>query len=195
MSVAVSPRPAVIGTAVWLAAATAVGATGALASLRTGPQVVALVLTISAVLVSTRVAAVRESVDALSLRALLAPHVARFIGIVFLLMGARAELSTLFAERAGWGDIAAAAGALLLILIGSATAARRRMLLLWNAFGVLDLLVAVGTAAIVVQRGDAPGMQPLARLPLILVPIFAVPLLFAAHVAIFRRLRDTRDAR
>ena len=69
------------------------------------------------------------------------------------------------------------------------------MLLLWNAFGVLDLLVAVGTAAIVVQRGDAPGMQPLARLPLILVPIFAVPLLFAAHVAIFRRLRDTRDAR
>src|SRR5437762_368030 len=57
-----------------------------------------------------------------------------------------------------------------------------------NVFGMIDLIVAVTTAGFVVARGDVPGMEPLLRLPLVLVPIFAVPLLFATHIALFRRL-------
>ena len=195
MSTMASPRPAVVGALVWLALATAVGATGAIGALRAGPQLVALTLTVVAVFVSSRVAVVRRSVDAVPMRALVGIHAARFIGIAFLILGARGQLSPLFAERAGWGDTVTAAIAVVLALVGIANrgAVGRRVLLAWNAFGTLDLMVAVGTAALVIGRGDVPGMEPLLTLPLVLVPIFAVPLLFATHVAIFRRLLATRS--
>ena len=188
MSATVSPRPALYGTLVWLAGATAIGLTGVLGTQRFGPPLLALALTIAAVFVSSRVAVVRESVDSLPLQALVGIHAVRFIGIVFLILGARGELSPLFAERAGWGDVTTAAIAVVLVLIGLAKVPRS-VLLAWNTLGMLDLLVAVGTATFLVARGDVPGVQPLLSLPLILVPIFAVPLLFATHVALFRRLR------
>ena len=188
MSATVSPRPALYGTLVWLAGATAIGLTGVLGTQRFGPPLLALALTIAAVFVSSRVAVVRESVDSLPLQALVGIHAVRFIGIVFLILGARGELSPLFAERAGWGDVTTAAIAIVLVLIGLGKVPRG-VLFAWNVFGMLDLLVAVGTATFLVARGDIPGVQPLLSLPLILVPIFAVPLLFATHVALFRRLR------
>ena len=188
MSATVSARPALYGTLVWLAGATAIGLTGVLGTTRFGPPLLALALTIAAVFISSRVAVVRESVDALPLQTLVGIHAVRFIGIVFLILGARGDLSQLFAERAGWGDVTAAAIATVLLLIGLSKVPRG-VLLAWNAFGMLDLLVAVGTATFLVVRGDIPGVQPLLSLPLILVPIFAVPLLFATHVALFRRLR------
>lgn len=189
MSATVSPRPALYGTLVWLAGATVIGLTGVLGALRFGPQLLALALTFAAVFVSSRVAVVRESVDALPLQALIGIHATRFVGVVFLMLGARGEISPLFAERAGWGDITTATLAVGLLLIGLATRIPRGALLAWNVFGMLDLVVAVVTATFVVVRGDVPGMEPLLRLPLILVPIFAVPFLFAVHVALFRRLR------
>ena len=54
MSATVSTRPAVVGTLVWLVAATALGATGALATVRTGPLALGLLLTAIAIGVSTR---------------------------------------------------------------------------------------------------------------------------------------------
>jgi hypothetical protein len=193
MSAAVSARPAIYGTIIWLAVATAVGLTGVLGLVRVGPQLVALTLTVVAIYVSSRVAVVRESVDALPLQALIGIHAVRFIGIAFLMLAARGELSPIFAERAGWGDVAAATIAVVLLLIGLVTTVPRGVLLAWNVFGILDLLVAVGTAGFVVARGDVPGMRPLLSLPLILVPIFLVPLLFATHVALFRRLRAPKQ--
>ena len=191
MSSMASPRPAVVGALVWLALATAVGATGVMGALRAGPQLVALTLSIAAVLISSRVAVIRRSVDAIPMRTLVGIHATRFIGIAFLILGARGLLSPLFAERAGWGDTVTAAIAVVLLIggIANAGAVGRRVLLVWNAFGLLDLIVAVGTAALVIGRGDLPGMAPLLTLPLVLVPIFAVPVLMATHVAIFRRLR------
>jgi hypothetical protein len=188
MSTSVSTRPAIVGTLVWLALATALGATGVLGTLRLGPQMVALTLTIAAVFVSSRVEVVRRSVDAIPLQTLVGIHAVRFIGIAFLLLAARGTLSPLFAERAGWGDIIAAAIAVVFSIIGL-TRIPRRVLAAWNIFGTLDLIVAVGTVTLVVLRGDVPGVQPLLGLPLILVPIFGVPVLFATHVALFRRLR------
>jgi len=188
MSASISARPAVVGTFVWLAVATAVGFTGVIGAVPMGPQLIALTLTVVAVFVSSRVAAVRRSVDALPIQALVGVHIARFVGIAFLVLGARGELSPLFAERAGWGDITTAAIAGVLLLIGLARTIPPRVLIAWNVFGMIDLIVAVTTAAFVVVRGDVPGMEPLLRLPLVLVPIFAVPLLFATHIALFRRL-------
>jgi hypothetical protein len=188
MAASISARPAVVGTFVWLAVATAVGFTGVITAVPMGPQLIALTLTVVAVIVSSRVAVVRESVDALPIQALVGMHVTRFVGIAFLVLGARGELSPLFAERAGWGDITTATIAGALLLIGLARTVSPRVLIAWNVFGMIDLIVAVSTAAFVAVRGDVPGVEPLLRLPFVLVPIFAVPLLFATHIALFRRL-------
>jgi len=189
-----SPRPVVLGAFVWLLAVTALGATGIVAGLRPpGPQIIILALTGAALFVSLRVDSVRQAIDAMPLRGLVAIHIARFVGVVFLVLGARGEMSALFAERAGWGDTITAAGAVLLALVGfNASAPKRWLFLAWNAFGMLDLIVAVGTATLVTLRGDVPGMELIVRLPLLLVPMFAVPLLLASHVALFRRAGELR---
>ena len=189
MSAAVTTRPAIVGALVWLVAATVVGATGALAALRAEPLILGVLLTVVAVVVTSRVPSMRQAVDAIPVRALVGIHALRFIGIVFLALAARGELSAQFGQRAGWGDIAVASMAVVLALIGPGSGgARRGALLTWNTLGMLDLLAAVGTAALVIGRGDSPGMEPLLRLPLLLVPVFAVPVLLATHVALFRRL-------
>jgi len=189
MSAAVTTRPAIIGAAVWLAAATVVGTTGALAALRAAPLVLGVLLTVVAVVVTSRVPSMRQAIDAIPVRALVGVHAVRFIGIVFLALAVRGQLSQEFGQRAGWGDIVVAALAVALALIGpGAGSVRRWVFLTWNTLGMFDLLAAVGTAALVIGRGDSPGMDPLLRLPLLLVPIFAVPVLLATHVALFRRL-------
>ena len=190
----VSSRPVLFASLLWFAAAVLLGVTGVFAALKPpAPQVLVLVLTIVAIAVSTSVPRVRDWVDSLSLRALVSIHLVRFVGISFLILGARGLISPVFAERAGWGDITAAIGAGLLMLSGSPRSATHRWVYVaWNTFGVLDLIVAVGTATLVVLRASVPGMEPLTRLPLIIVPVLAVPFLFADHVAIYRRLLSNR---
>jgi hypothetical protein len=183
-------RAPLVGGLVWLAAAVTIGATGLLARLPPpGPQVVILALTITAVVVSTRNRAVRTWVDSVPLRWLVGVHGVRVIGVVFLLLAGAGILSPLFAARAGWGDIATAVGALVLIATGVPRSPLHRWAYLgWNAFGLLDLAVAVGTATVVVLRQDVPGVEAMLRLPMSLVPTLLVPLLVASHIVLFRRL-------
>lgn len=189
MSYAAIPRVVYMGGLLWIGAAILLGATGALAAVPPpGPQIVILALTVGLYL-ATRTAGVRAWVDTLSLRLLVGLHGVRFVGIVFLLLAAQGSLSPIFAERAGWGDIVAAVVALALVLTGMPNSEFRRWAYMgWNAFGVLDLLVAVGTATLVFFRGDVPGMEPLMQLPLIIVPMFLVPVLLVSHIIIFQRL-------
>jgi hypothetical protein len=127
-------------------------------------------------------------VDALPWPTLVGLHGIRLIGLVFLWLGARGILAPMFAHLAGWGDVVAALIALGFVAFAVAPARAKWAYTAWNLFGLLDLLVAVSTAAWVVQQGLVPGVEPLLRLPLILVPLFIVPLLAASHIALFRRI-------
>src|SRR5439155_26455603 len=89
--------------------------------------------------------------------------------------------------------MATAALALVLVAAGEPRSPLGRALThAWNAFGLLDLVVAVGTATAVTLRGSVPGITPVLSLPLVLVPTFFVPILVAEHVVIFRRLPPAR---
>jgi hypothetical protein len=184
------PGSAALVAAIWFVLAALAGATGLVVRAPFPlPQLTIVALVVLTISVATGRSRVRAWIDGLPLRALMAIHGVRFVGIVFLMLAARGELAQVFADRAGWGDIATAAVALALVGLGGAvTPGRRALIHVWNVFGFLDLLVAVGTATWVTLRGITPGVTPLLSLPLSVVPLFFVPILMAGHVIIYRRL-------
>jgi hypothetical protein len=184
------PRAAALAATVWLALAVLAGATGFLIRLPfPGPQAIILSLVIATLVAATSLPGLRAWLDAVPLRALIGVNGIRFIGITFLVLAARGEINPVFAARAGWGDMATAVVALAFLAAGAPrTALGRGLAHLWNAFGVLDLVVAVGTATTVTLRHETPGMAPILALPLVVIPTFLVPLFLANHLVIFRRL-------
>ena len=123
---------------------------------------------------------------------LVALHVWRFAGGVFLIMAALGHVPWLFALPAGLGDIAVAT-------MAPAVARRlrrgvgRRSALAWNVFGLADLLVAIGLGA-TTSPGAAqifttsPTSELLSGFPLVLFPAFLVPVSFLTHLLSLRFL-------
>lgn len=133
----------------------------------------------------------RERLELLQLEELICWHAIRApIGAAFLVMSQEGLLPSLFATRAGYGDIAIAIAGL--VAVGLAlhlenSKLKTRLFILWNVLGLLDLLFAVGTGLFLGVTN--PGsMDWIARLPLLLVPTFIVPLLLSTHVIMLYRL-------
>lgn len=194
----VSPAPPGWLLLGWLGLALILGATGALALVPPpGPQVLLVGLSILAIWAGTRAGPIRDWIDRLPIQAFPAIHLIRFVGIWFLVLSARGELSPVFANAAGIGDIIAASGAaLLLLVVGSPTSRGRRILwLTWNTVAMLDWVAVLGSVTFVALQGRPEELAPLLRLPFSLLPTFIVPILIASQVFLFRRLRtSSRDA-
>ena len=184
------PPAASVALAAWLGLVLLGGATGFFAGLPfPGTQVIILGLVVATIVAGFAVPALRAWIDGLPLRALISINVFRMVGFVFLAYAARGQLAQVFADRAGWGDIAVGALALGLVAAGEPrTELHRGLTYAWNALGTLDLVTALVTATFVTIRGVTPGVQALLTLPLVVIPAFLVPIYFAAHVLIFRRL-------
>jgi hypothetical protein len=177
----------------WLVVAVVAGGEGWLEALRPpAPQLVLLVLTAGALVVTARVPAVRAWAWSIDFRYLVGLHLARFVGAYFLVLYRRGELPYAFAVPGGWGDILVATLALVLLMWGPHTgSARRRAYRIWNLFGLAEILMVVATAARL-GIADPDAIRPLVRLPLSLLPTFLVPLVITSHVVIARRLSVRR---
>lgn len=124
----------------------------------------------------------------------------RVLGIAFLVLLSRGVLPAQFALPAGWGDVAVGAAAPFV-----AWALSRKMrwaptlAVVWNAFGILDLVVAVGMGTLSTDSSvrvfmNAPSAGPMAQLPLALIPTFGVPIFVLLHVASLFGLRSRARA-
>jgi hypothetical protein len=186
-------RAALIGV-IWLGLAAITGAAGLFLRLPfPGPQLIILGLVIATVVAGLVNRRLRAWIDAAPLHLLVGLNATRFIGITFLVLAAQGEMNSVFAARAGWGDIATALIAIALVATGAPRTSGRRLLYhAWNVFGFLDLVVAVATATAITRQGTTPGVERVLTFPLSIVPTFFVPLFLANHVFIFMRLR--RDA-
>src|SRR3954447_11309664 len=178
--------------AIWLIAAIAVGGAGALQGLAPPvPQVIIAGLTL-ALLIAWRISEVfKRWVQTIDLRALMAVHLTRFVGIYFLYLSATGELPRSFAIPAGCGDIGVATAAGVLLLCWSCLRRKRLWVGLWNAAGLRDILGVVVSAA-GHALADRTSMAALLHLPLSLLPTFLVPLIIASHIFIFTRLRKSQ---
>jgi hypothetical protein len=118
----------------------------------------------------------------------------RFAGLGFLALYANGVLPGVFAWPAGIGDMAVGMTApwVMLALIKRPEFAGGNFFMFWNLFGMLDLIMAVGTGGLSAMLAHGtPGeitMAPMSHLPLALIPAYFVPILFMLHLtALFQR--------
>ena len=128
-------------------------------------------------------------------------NVWRLVGIVFLVLMAYGQMPALWALPAGIGDIIVGATAFWVASrVHMANGIRRAIL--FNLFGLVDLVVAVGLG-VMTSRGPlqvfqtTPTSELATRFPLVLVPTFLVPLAFMLHIVSLWQLFGGRwaDAR
>lgn len=150
-------------------------------------QLVLVSLTLLLLVAYARIAWFRSAVRGWPMQVLVALHISRFVGFYFLALHEEGKLPWAFAVPGGWGDIVVAGLALAVIVIPLETRWGRTALAAWNTFGLIDLLLVVGTAALLAMR-EPMSMLALARIPLCLLPTFLVPILLASHLVIFDRL-------
>ena len=186
--------PFLITMGIWFILAAFLGAQGRLASLPAPyPQLIIAGLALALIISGALHPGLREWLARVNLRGFVEFHLTRLVGIVFLVLHARGELTADFAITAGWGDIVAATGAAVLAIIAKDPLQHRTALFLWNAFGLFDILLVVVTATRIALRAPEE-IAPLLRFPMSLVPTFIVPIIIASHVLIFWRLKR-EDAR
>jgi hypothetical protein len=175
--------------AVWLLAAALVGGSGVWLRLPAPLLGAVLWLLVAALLVAWwRFPALSAWLRAVDPRLLVLIHLTRLVGLEFLALFQRGRLPFAFATPGGYGDILAALSALAvaLLCVPVRTPLRRAGLLLWNSYGLLDLLLVVGTAMHFFVARPAE-MEPLRVLPLCLLPSFLVPILIVSHLVLFAR--------
>ncbi len=126
---------------------------------------------------------------------LVALHVTRVAGGLFILLHAQGRLSDPFASIAGWGDLLAAGLAIPAAIIAwRARPGWEHWVLGWNVIGFADFISAV-TLGVLSQPGsplrlffEAPGTALLGELPWRFIPSYFVPLYLMIHIALFVRL-------
>jgi hypothetical protein len=110
----------------------------------------------------------------------------RLVGVVFLVLMANGQMPALWALPAGIGDVIVGAMAPWIARHVETPQGRRRAVI-FNLFGMADLVVAVGLG-IMTSPGPAqvfhttPTSELATRFPLALVPTFLVPLAWTLHV-------------
>ncbi len=111
------------------------------------------------------------------------PHSFRVAGVAFLITMALGHLSWLFALPAGLGDIATGIAAPL-VARALARGGGRRAARWLNAFGMIDLLMALTLGAITGYQlvGVPAASASVTELPFALIPTAGVPLLLVLHI-------------
>lgn len=147
-----------------------------------------------------RSARVARIIDAVPQSWLVGVQLYRAVGVMFLILYAAGKLPGLFAWPAGIGDILVGVLAPIVAIAYARNPLRNRGLVsAWNWFGIGDLAIAVGTGflsspSLFQPFTVEPSNQLITLFPLVLVPIFLVPLSILMHIASLTKLRRAAAA-
>lgn len=123
----------------------------------------------------------------------------RIIGFAFLMLYAWGTLPGLFAWPAGLGDLLMGLSApiVVLALVRRSEFPSSGRFAVWNLLGLLDFIVAAGSATL--ASGAIPGLvdgtltsAPMEVWPLSLFPSFIVPLFAFMHLTVLLQLLEER---
>lgn len=193
---------AVIG--LWAGFAFEMAQSGALAGTLAGTPIPPIGIVVAVPLVTAAFAATlspafRRTVLALPTELLIGLNTYRMLGVFMLLLGIQGQIVGPFPYFAGLGDMIAGALALPVVM-AMVRGSSRLVPLEWNAFGALDLIVAL---ALGVMTGPGPlqifgiglsGPFVMLTLPWSLIPTVLVPFYLILHGIIYAQLRQKRAA-
>jgi hypothetical protein len=187
----------------WLAVAIALSAAGlyhvngsAIPTIQYG---ILLPILIGALMI-WRSEAAKRILDAVPQSWIVGVQLYRALGVIFLILYAGGKLPSLFAWPAGLGDIAIG---LLAPVVGLAYARAPReaagLVRAWNVFGILDLIVAVTTGFLTAPSWlqsieIQPSSELMTVLPMVLIPVYLVPLSIVLHLASLAKLSHDTQA-
>ena len=187
---------AIVGA--WIGIAVSVSAAGTLGGARLGAPVL-LSLFATPLIVGALLAAFRPGFRAallgLPMPLLVGLNVIRLLGVLMVLEAVAGQMAGPFPYSAGWGDFITGLFALPVAWLASRTTTGDRWVGVWNAFGMLDLIVAVSLG--VLSANGSPiqlihagvGSAAMTRLPWSLIPTVLVPYFLFSHVLVFAQLR------
>ncbi len=144
--------------------------------------------------------AVSRLIDAVPQQWVVAVQLYRALGVIFLVLYASSKLPALFAWPAGGGDVTIGLLAPVVARAYSRDPQRHsRTVLLWNLFGISDLIVAVGTGFLTSPSplqlfAFGHPNELISAYPLVMVPTFAVPLAILLHVTSMIKLAKAAAA-
>ncbi len=119
----------------------------------------------------------------------------RIVGVGFLILYVQQQLPAAFAFPAGIGDILVGVSAPFVAMIYYAKKPyAQKLAIAWNIFGIADVVVAVGVGILGFPRPVqfiplAPSTEPFSLFPLVIIPLFAVPLATLLHFLSLRVLQ------
>ncbi len=136
-------------------------------------------------------------IEAVSQQWLIGVQFYRALGIIFLILYGAGKMPGLFAWPAGIGDVLVGALApVVAIAYARGPEKNGDLAWAWNILGLTDLTVAVATGMVTapspIQQfaSDLPS-ELLGAFPLVLIPIYLVPLSVLLHLASLTKLRRT----
>jgi hypothetical protein len=189
----------------WVGFAGAVAGAGALSNPLTVLAMFGTPLVAGAAIVPG-VPAARRAFSAIPLPMLIGLNAVRLGGILFLMLALADRLSGPFPYLAGVGDFVTGALAIPVAwLAARERGLRDRSIVAWNAFGTVDLIVAV--TLVLISRNGSPlqlihagvGSAAMQTLPWAFAPMVLVPFFLIVHGVVFARMGarrpDTVDRR
>ena len=119
-------------------------------------------------------------------------HIFRLIGGFFILLMLIGHLPKVFSLIAGIGDIVTAISSLWIARnLQEKTDNARLLALIWNTFGLMDILVTSFTAIALTKISMETGAQSveiLTTFPFCFIPAFAPATIIFLHISIYRKL-------
>ena len=182
----------------WIGVAVAVPAAGVLDGARAGPLALLALFATPLIAVSLLAAfspAFRAALLGLPMPLLIGLNVIRIVGVLMVVAAATGELAGPFPYSAGWGDFITGVFALPVAWLAARTMKSGGWVAAWNAFGMLDLIVAVllgmtsanGSPVQLIHAGV--GSAAMTTLPWSLIPTVLVPYFLFSHALVFAQLR------
>lgn len=137
--------------------------------------------------------ACKRATENLALSDLVSVHIFRLIGSTFIILYIYELLPVGFALFAGIGDLLTAITSIYVSrTVKNNKAFAKRLVLLWNTFGLLDILITSALAIIFTKISIDTGQQGvefLANFPFCFIPAFAPPTIILLHLLVYRKLK------
>jgi hypothetical protein len=149
---------------------------------------ISIPIIVGAVLI-TKLRSIREIIAAVPQSWLVRFQFYRVIGAIFVILYMAGELPGVFALPAGYGDVLVGLTAWFVAAAEARhLAMRNQLVVLWNCLGLADLAIAITIGFLSTPTRfqmfsfDQPNTL-IASFPLVLIPIYAVPLSILLHLA------------